>query len=297
MSDGREGRRRRRELQRRAEKLLKRAPERQPDESNGEYAERLRPWIRENAGKRFDAEELWGAMARILTERDADGFGSMSDDADSWVALTRRFGRREGGSIHITNPAIELLAKYGVDEAVVIYKHFEGGGTEGGLRSYWQVGESNEERIGVAYAPDQDAVVIWRWSESENDPDIAVLEELDVDAPDEGEPTAKHPAEEEFIKHVGEEYLSMVSAAGIEPTLQAIAVMHGEDVDPSVLRGRYEQLIREQGGGHLIVWDAYDGEFELCGYRYEDDDRLRVWLREEFNMADEPRLLYRAGGL
>ena len=49
--------------------------------------------------------------------------------------------------------------------------------------------------------------------------------------------------------------------------------------------------------GYLIVWDAYNGEFELCGYRYEDDDRLRVWLREEFGMVDEPRPLLHDGEL
>ena len=295
MSDGREGRRRRRELQRRAEKLLKQAPERQPDESNEEYVERLKPWVRENAGKRFDVEELWGVMAQMFTERDAGDFGSTSDDADSWVALTRRFGRREGGSIHITNPAIDLLTKYGYDEAVVIYKHFEGGGTEGGLRSYWQVGESNEERIGVVYAPEQDAVVIWRWRESEHDPAAAILAEHD----EEGSAAfgiVSDGRSRELMDRIDEGYWTMIDLAMLGPTPRAVAVMWSEGADPLTLRDLYEQIGRERGGDHLVVWDAYDGEFELCAYRY-DKDRTRVWLRDEFDAAEEPRPLYHAGDL
>ena len=244
---GREGRRRRRELERKAEKLLRRAPEQRTGEGGGEYAERLRPWLLEHAGASTDFGELWNVVVRLISEREAETAVAATD---SWEALARRFLRREGGSIHITDPAAELLARYGFDVNVAIYRHFRGVGSEGGTRSYLRVGESSgEDRVGVMYAPDRDAVVVWRWGEYKNDPPIAVLEEMDVDATDEGERAAGHPTEEEFAEHVGEEYLSMVVAAGIEPTLQAAAVMRGEDVDPTALRDRYEQLIRERGAG------------------------------------------------
>jgi len=98
------------------------------------------------------------------------------------VALARRFGRREGGSIHVTDPAMELLERYGYDLNVPIVVHFERAGTEGEVRSYWRVGESsNEERVGVVYAPERDAVVVWRMGEREEDSDPAVTGELDED--------------------------------------------------------------------------------------------------------------------
>ena len=293
MSTGREGRGRRRKLERRARKFLARAPKRRPNEGTGEYAERLKPWVREHAEAGTGAEELWGVMARMLAER--DDFGGAGQAPDSWLALTRRFGRREGGSIHITNPAIELLAAHGFDEGVVIYKHFEGGGTEGGVRSYWQVGESNEERIGVVYAPEQDAVVIWRWGESEHDPGAAVLAEHDED------PTASRTAGEvrsrAFLERVHEGYWTMIDLAMLAPTTRAVAVMWSEGADPLTLKDRYEHISRERSGKHLVVWEAYDGEFELCVYRHDDEDRTRVWLRDEFDAAEEPRPLYRAGQL
>lgn len=86
------------------------------------------------------------------------------------------------GAIHITNLATELLEKYGYTLHVSIVLHFEQVGTEGGVRSYWRVGESsNEERVGVVYAPEQDSVVIWRMGEREDDPNPAVTGELDED--------------------------------------------------------------------------------------------------------------------
>ena len=296
MSTGRGSRANRRKLEKRARKLLARAPQRWPEEGRGEYAKRLRPWVRERAGAKYDAEELCGVMVRMLAERNDLNLEHADQFLDSWVALTRRFGRREGGSVHITNPAIELLAKYGVDEAVVIYKHFEGGGTEGGVRSYWQLWESsNEERIGVLYAPEQDAVVIWRWGESDHDPDDAVLAEHDEDCA--ASSTAGDEGSREFLEHVDEGYLTTIDLAMLCPTLRAVSVMQGEGAEPLALKHRYEQLNRELGATHLVVWDAYDGEFELCVYRYDGEDRTRVWLRDEFDTAEEPRPLYRAGHL
>lgn len=294
MSTGREGRGTRRKLERRARKLLARAPKRRPEESTGEYAKRLKPWVRERAEAGTDAEELWGVMVRMLAERnDLEGAGPAPD---SWVALTRRYGRREGGSIHITHPAVELLAKHGFDEGVVIYKHFEGGGTEGGLRSYWQIGESNDERIGVVYAPEQDAVVIWRWGESEHDPGGGVLAEHDEGGyPVPG--TAGIGGPRGFLHRVGQGYWAMLDLAMLAPTARAIAVMWSEGTNPLTLKYRYDELNREHGRKHLVIWYAYDGEFELCAYRYDGEDRTRVWLRDEFDAAEEPRPLHRAGHL
>jgi hypothetical protein len=102
---------------------------------------------------------------------------------DSWEALARRLVRGEGGTVHITHPAMELLERYGFDANTAIYGHFKRAGTEEDARSYLSVGGSlSEERIAVEYVPEQDAVVIWRWGEAEHDPDLSVIEELDADA-------------------------------------------------------------------------------------------------------------------
>jgi hypothetical protein len=102
---------------------------------------------------------------------------------DSWLALARRFMKREGGTIHVTHPAMELLERYGYDTSMAIYGHFKRGGAEKGARSYLRVGGSpSEERIAVEYVPEHDAVVIWRWGEADHDPDLSVIEELDADA-------------------------------------------------------------------------------------------------------------------
>ena len=102
---------------------------------------------------------------------------------DSRLALARRFMKREGGTIHVTHPAMELLKRYSYDTSMAIYGHFKRGGAEKGARSYLCVGASpSEERIAVEYVPEHDAVVIWRWGEAEHDPDLSVLEELDADA-------------------------------------------------------------------------------------------------------------------
>src|SRR5215207_5278284 len=102
---------------------------------------------------------------------------------DSWVALARRFVRGEGGTVHITHPAMELLERFGYDASAAIYGHFKRGGAEKGARSYLRVGgSSREKRVAVEYVPEHDAVVIWRWGEAEHDPDLSVIEELDADA-------------------------------------------------------------------------------------------------------------------
>ena len=119
--------------------------------------------------------------ARRLPE--PDGSGAPAAAPDSWVALARRFVRGEGGSVHITRPAVELLEKYGFDAHVAIYGHFKRVGGETDARSYLRVGgSSSEERVAVEYVPEHDAVVIWRWGEADHDPDLSVLEELDADA-------------------------------------------------------------------------------------------------------------------
>jgi hypothetical protein len=102
---------------------------------------------------------------------------------DSWVALVRRFVRGEGGTVHVTHPAMELLERYGYDTNAAIYGHFERGGAQTSARSYLRVGGlSSEERIAVEYVPEHDALVIWRWGEADHDPDLSVLEELEADA-------------------------------------------------------------------------------------------------------------------
>jgi hypothetical protein len=214
------------------------------------------------------------------------------------VARAREALRTKGrGSIHITDPAAELFQRYGFDPSVAIYKHFEGGGAEGGLRSYWCLGESsNEERVGVTYAPDQDAVVIWRWGEAESDPDAAVLAEHDEGLA--GSSTAVDEGAHELLQGIDEGYRTSIDLAMLSPTVRAVAVMRSEGVDPSTLGDSYQQLDRELGEKHLVVWDAYDdGEVEVCAYRYDDEDRTRVWLRDEFDATEEPRPLYRAGHL
>jgi hypothetical protein len=119
-----------------------------------------------------------GRRRRRETER-----GAPAATHGSWEALARRFVRGEGGTVHITHPAMELLERYGFDANTTIYAHFKRGGVEKGARSYLRVGDSpSEERVAVEYVPEHDAVVIWRWGEAEHDPDLSVLEELDADA-------------------------------------------------------------------------------------------------------------------
>ncbi len=118
---------------------------------------------------------------RRLPERGETGAPPAAPD--SWLALARRFVRREGSTVHVTRPAVELLEKYGFDANTAIYGHFKRGGAEKGVRSYLRVGRSSsEERIAVEYVPEHDAVVIWRWGEADHDPDLSVIEELDADA-------------------------------------------------------------------------------------------------------------------
>ena len=119
-----------------------------------------------------------GRRRRRKTER-----GASVGAPDSWLALARRFVRGEGGTVHITHPAMQLLEKYGYGANAAIYGHFKRGGAEKGARSYLRIGESSsEERIALQYVPEQDAVVIWRWGEAEHDPELPVIEELDADA-------------------------------------------------------------------------------------------------------------------
>jgi hypothetical protein len=73
MGRGRRRRSRRRELERRAEKLLRKAPERRSTEGADEYAERLRPWFQQRMGGGTDAEELWGVLSSMVwVEQDTD---------------------------------------------------------------------------------------------------------------------------------------------------------------------------------------------------------------------------------
>jgi hypothetical protein len=119
-----------------------------------------------------------GRRRRRKTER-----GVPTGAPDCWLALARRFVRGEGGTVHITHPAMQLLEKYGYGANAAIYGHFKRGGAEKGARSYLRVGGStSEERIAVEYVPEHDTLVIWRWGEAEHDPDLSVIEELDADA-------------------------------------------------------------------------------------------------------------------
>ena len=118
-----------------------------------------------------------GRRRRRKTER-----GASVGAPDSWLALARRFVRGEGGIVHITHPAMEVLERYGFDANTAIYGHFKRGGAKKGARSYLRVGESSrEERIAVEYVAEHDAVVIWRWGEANHDPDLSAIEELDAD--------------------------------------------------------------------------------------------------------------------
>jgi hypothetical protein len=65
---------------------------------------------------------------------------SRSETPDSWLALARQFIGREGGAVHITQPAMVLLERYGYDANAAIYGHFKRGGAEKGARSYLRVG-------------------------------------------------------------------------------------------------------------------------------------------------------------
>lgn len=173
-------RRKRRRLERKVNKLLRQAPERQPDESVEEYAQRMRPWILNRVNEATDAGDLWSMLLYSITEQDAE---TVSTESEPWIDLARRYGRREGGTVHITHPAIELFERYGYDPSVAIVKHFKQGGAEKGVRSYFRVGESlGYERVAVEYVAERDAVVIWRWGEADHDPDLSILEEHDIDA-------------------------------------------------------------------------------------------------------------------
>ncbi len=111
------------------------------------------------------------------------GTGTTAGTPDSWLALARRFMKREGGAVHITHPAMELLERYGYDVNTAIYAHFKRAGAQTEARSYLRVGDSpTEERIAVQYVPEQQAIAVWRWGEAEHDPDLCLIEELDADA-------------------------------------------------------------------------------------------------------------------
>lgn len=115
--------------------------------------------------------------------RGRKGGGVRGAGADPWEALARRFIRREGGTIHITHPAIELIERYGHDTNTAIYGHFSRVGEDTDARSYLRVGASrSDERIAVQYVAEYDALVIWRWGEADHDPDLPFMEEFDVDA-------------------------------------------------------------------------------------------------------------------
>jgi hypothetical protein len=132
-------------------------------------------------GRRRRRGETERRARRRLPERGESGAPAAATGC--WVALARRFVRGEGGTVHVTRPAIELLEKYGYDANVAIYGHFKRDGAEKGARSYLRVGGSpSEERIAVEYVPEHDAVVIWRWGEAEHDPDLSVIEGPDADA-------------------------------------------------------------------------------------------------------------------
>lgn len=89
MSKGRDGRRRRRELERRARKLRSRAPRRQSGESDDRYGERLKPWFRDRVGEGADADELWPVFVRTIFETEYE---------EHERALTRRAKRILRGS-------------------------------------------------------------------------------------------------------------------------------------------------------------------------------------------------------
>ena len=177
---GREDRPRRRRLTRKVKKLLRQAPERRPAESGEEYTRRIRPWVAERVNEATDPEGLWTVILSLITEH---GTETVPTESEHWIDLARRYGRREGGAVHITYPAIELFERYGYDPSVSIVKHFKQGGAEEGVRSYFRVGDSlSHERVAVEYVAEQDAVVIWRWGEADHDPDLSILEEHDIDA-------------------------------------------------------------------------------------------------------------------
>jgi hypothetical protein len=138
-------------------------------------------WMsRDQDGRRRRRETECGAGRRFPGRGES---GAPAATPDSWLAVARRFVRREGGTVHVTRPTVELLERHGYDTNTAIYGHFERGGAEKGVRSYLRVGRSSsEERIAVEYVPEHDAVVIWRWGEAVHDPDLSVLEELDADA-------------------------------------------------------------------------------------------------------------------
>ena len=180
MSRGHGVRRKRRKLERKVRKLLRRAPDIRSVESDEEYLQRLRSWFVAHVGDATDAGDIWAVVLTLITERDAE---TASAESEPWVALARRYGRRESGTVHITHPAIELFERYGYDPSVAIVKHFKQGGAEKSARSYFRVGESlGHERVAVEYVAAQDAVVIWRWGEADHDPDLSILEEHDIDA-------------------------------------------------------------------------------------------------------------------
>jgi hypothetical protein len=76
-----QGRRRRRELERRAEKLLRKAPQRQPGEGAEEYEERLSPWFRQRAGEGSDSDELWATLRSIIEREQGSGSRPLSKRA------------------------------------------------------------------------------------------------------------------------------------------------------------------------------------------------------------------------
>jgi hypothetical protein len=131
-------------------------------------------------GGRCRRRELERGARRRLPER---GESRATAAPGPWVALARRFVKREGGTVHVTHPAMELLERYGFDVSVAIYGHFKRGGAEKGARSYLRVGESpSKERIGIEYVSEHDAVIIWRWGEADYDADLSAIEELEADA-------------------------------------------------------------------------------------------------------------------
>lgn len=107
---------------------------------------------------------------------------------ESWEDLARRFIRHEGGFLHFTEPAAELLTHYDQRLETSIYAHFRTVGDEIDARTYLTVYDERtqrqsptDERIAAQYIPHLHSLVIWCWGEADFDPERAVLEEHDPD--------------------------------------------------------------------------------------------------------------------
>lgn len=113
---------------------------------------------------------MWPEIVKVVSE---GGAGVPPSEIEPWVALARRFVRREGGSVHVTDPALGLMAHYGFDPGLAIYTHFGAAGVGGHTTTYVAVSKSSPgEQIGASYAPERDHIVIWRRGELEGEEDF-----------------------------------------------------------------------------------------------------------------------------